>query len=155
MQVHRRLYTSEDVQNVGMREYLEGLVGELRQSLAASGSKRLIHVDADDVALETDRAVSLGVVVTELVTNAYKYAYAPDSPGEIRIAFSATDHERLRLTVEDDGAGMTATDAPKGTGLGRKVIAAMARSLNSHVEIDPAHVGTRAVLEFRVTAAVA
>ena len=146
MQVHRRLYTSDDVERVEMHEYLTGLVSELEHSLPELGAPRAIRLDAPTVVLATDKAVSLGVIVAELVTNAYKYAYAPDQAGEIRVSL-ASEGERLRLIVEDDGSGFGG-GAAKGTGLGQKVIAAMAASLGSRVSFDAAHKGVRAELVF-------
>ena len=149
MQVHRRLYTSDDVEQVEMAEYLEGLVAELRHSLPEVGAARPILLQADPVKLGTDKAVSLGVIVTELVTNAIKYAYAREQSGEVRITLAAHPGDLLRLRVEDDGAGMPQGDQPsRGTGLGRRVIEAMAKSLNSELQIDPAHRGVRAELTF-------
>ena len=149
MQVHRRLYTSEDVERVDMNEYLRGLVAELQQSLPRVEAGRPITLEAGGVELATDKAVSLGVVVTELVTNAYKYAYPAGQAGEIRVALHPSEADRLRLSVEDDGGGFVQGGAPRGTGLGRKVIAAMAASLDSRVEFDPAHKGVRVTLDFR------
>jgi two-component sensor histidine kinase/CheY-like chemotaxis protein len=148
MQVHRRLYTSDDVQNVDMQEYLGGLVAELESSLAAGGQARSIRLTAQPVRLNTDKAVSLGVVVAELVTNAFKYAYPVGREGEVRVDLQAEAAHAIRLVVEDDGRGM-GDQAPKGTGLGQRVIAAMARSLGSEVTYDPAHRGARAVLAFQ------
>ncbi|CAN5304778.1 acid-responsive two-component system sensor/response regulator FsrR [soil metagenome] len=153
MQIHRRLYTSDDVHSVDATEYLRGLLKELELSLSIDGARRPILFDAGELQLDTDRAVSLGVVVTELVTNAHKYAYAPDQPGEIRVSMHPDDAHAVRLVVEDDGAGFSAGQAPKGTGLGRRVISAMARSLNADLTYDAAHQGARAVLRFPVTAA--
>ncbi len=149
MQVHRRLYTSDDVQSVDMQEYLAGLSAELRQSLPDAGGLRPIHVASDAVELETDKAVSLGVVVTELVTNAYKYAYPAGQGGEIRVNLAELADRGLRLVVEDDGVGLPAGGEVRGTGLGRKVISAMARSLGSTVAFDAGHRGVRAVMDFR------
>ena len=148
MQVHRRLYTSDDVEQVDMADYLEGLVAELRQSLPDVGAARPIQLVSDDIRLTTDQAVSLGVVVTELVTNAVKYAYAPGEAGEVRIGLRRAD-SRLRLTVEDDGAGMPAGGKALGTGLGQKVISAMAKSLGTELRLDPAHRGVRAGTDVR------
>lgn len=149
MQIHRRLYTSDDVQAVDAAGYLRGLVEELERSMSAQGQRRSIVFDADEVVLDTDRAVSLGVVVTELVTNACKYAYGADGDGEVRVRLRREGDDQAVLTVEDDGCGMPAADAkPQGTGLGRRVIDAMASSLRTGLHIDPAHAGTRAVLAF-------
>ena len=148
MQIHRRLYTSDDVEQVEMQEYLTGLVDELQQSFSASSAKRPIHLNVDPVRLKTDKAVSIGVVVAELVTNACKYAYAPDAPGEVRVALARLVEDRFRLVVEDDGCGLDEAAAARGTGLGRRVVAAMAKSLGSELVFDPTHNGARAVLEF-------
>jgi two-component sensor histidine kinase len=93
--------------------------------------------------------VSVGVVVTELVTNALKYAYAAGDRGEVRIALRRDAAGRLELVVEDDGRGMGAGSGPRGTGLGQTVVAAMARSLDSRLTLDPTHRGVRAVLSFQ------
>ncbi|OYX33626.1 MAG: two-component system sensor histidine kinase/response regulator [Caulobacterales bacterium 32-69-10] len=148
MQVHRRLYTSDDVQFVQMDEYLAGLVSELDQSVSGVERNRLISLSAEPVQLATDKAVSVGVVVAELVTNALKYAYGPDDPGEVRIVLKRDGAGRLELVVEDDGRGMTASVQPRGTGLGQTVVAAMARSLDTRLSLDPDHRGVRAVLSF-------
>jgi two-component sensor histidine kinase len=149
MQVHRRLYTSEDIHTVDAADYLRGLLTELEQSLSSEGAPRPIRLEAAAVELDTDQAVSLGVVVAELVTNAHKYAYAPQEEGEIRVRLSAEPEHTVRLEVEDDGVGFAPAAAPKGTGLGQKVVAAMARSLGGALAYDPAYRGSRAVLRFQ------
>jgi len=148
MQVHRRLYTSEDVKSVDMQDYLEGLVVELSQSLAADG-RQTLTLQSESIRLPTDAAVSLGVVVAELVTNACKYAYPDSTSGEVRVLFGLEGEGLYRLVVEDDGLGFSVADPAQGTGLGRTVISAMARNLNSKIAFDPDHKGARAVLSFR------
>ena len=145
--VHRRLYTSGDMSRVAMDEYLYGLMDELSKSIGPDdGSPRLI-LEAAPLSVSTDQAVSLGVIVTELVTNAVKYAYAPGQGGEIRIHMKPDGDGRAVLTVEDDGPGL-GLGKPKGTGLGGKIISAMASGLRSGVEYDGAHKGVRAQLVF-------
>lgn len=146
MQIHRRLYTSDDVQFVDMDEYLKGLVDDLEQSMTASSQGCSIRLAAEAVRIATDKAVSLGVVVAELVTNALKYAYEPGQGGEVRIQLRREGERRLLLVVEDDGRGFGSSPTTQGTGLGQKVVAAMARSLETRIEFDPAHRGVRAVL---------
>lgn len=146
-QVHRRLYTADDVESVDMRDYLGALVEELAQTWSSKESPRALRLVAEPIRLPTDRAVSLGVIVNELVSNACKYAYAPDASGEIRIELAREGENFFVLAVEDDGCGMQNGAQPRGTGIGTRVIRAMAQSLQSAVEYDPAHRGVRATLK--------
>ena len=148
-QVHRRLYTTNDVESVDMREYLGALVEELAETWSTDAFPRVLNIAAEPIRLPTDRAVSLGIIVTELVTNACKYAY-PDSGGEVRVALRRIDDDVFLLAVEDDGCGIPEDAVPRGTGLGTKLIRAMAQSLQTIVEYDPTHTGVRATLRAAV-----
>lgn len=146
-QVHRRLYTSATVGQVALDDYLQGLIDELRQSLPA-GFRSQIDLKADPLEADTDRAVSLGVVAAELITNAVKYAYR-GKPGPIRVRLLADGEGHALLMVEDDGVGMDGGPA-KGTGLGAKILKAMATSLQSKVEYEARPKGVRAMLRFEL-----
>ena len=145
-QVHRRLYTSEDVESVAMDEYLTALVEELQETWSTSVAPRPIRLDAGQLQLHPDKAVSLGVIVNELVSNACKYAYGDDTAGEVRVRFGKAGDGHFHLIVEDDGVGLTPGAAPRGSGLGSRLVLAMAKSLASNLEYDPGHSGVRATL---------
>lgn len=117
--------------------------------MKASGRDHAIRLDAAPIRLATDKAVSLGVVVTELVTNAYKYAYPPEVAGEIRVAIVRRGDDEVTLVVEDDGVGWSGEGTPLGSGLGSRILRAMGTNLRARVEYDPAHRGTRATLSFQ------
>lgn len=148
-QVHRRLYTSDDVEGVAMDDYLAALVAELEATWSTPDSPRPLRLAAAPLRLTTDRAVSLGVIVNELVSNACKYAYPAGTAGEIRIEL-ARDNGHFRLSVEDDGSGMTTAAPPTGTGIGTKLIGAMATSLGATLDYDRAHAGVRATVRAAV-----
>jgi two-component sensor histidine kinase len=130
-QVHRRLYTSDEIATVDMADYLKVLVEELEGTWSTPSSPRHVVLDVADVRLNTDQAVSVGVVVNELVSNACKYAYNEGESGEIRVSLMR-QAECFQLVVEDDGKGTVPQS--KGTGLGTKLIRAMAQSLNAAIE---------------------
>ena len=142
--VHRRLYASGDTRAVSLDDYLAGVIEELRLSLGDDG-RHVLTLDAAPLKLAPDRAVSVGIIVTELVTNACKYAY-PDGIGEVRTRLARTN-SHARLTVEDDGIGWNRAAAARGTGLGGRILDAMARSLKSELVVDSG-AGTRVALEF-------
>jgi two-component sensor histidine kinase len=148
--VHRRLYTSTDVRSVEVNVYLASLAEELAATMNVERRSSLRLVTApSEIALATDKAIALGVIVTELVTNAYKYAYGAGG-GEIRIRASA-EGSRLTVAVEDDGVGWTGEGEIKGSGLGSRIIRAMAQTAQAEVAYHTSHGGgTRAVISVPV-----
>lgn len=127
--VHRRLYTSDDVRFVEISGYLSSLLGELEVTMRDSGRISKIHLDAEPLKVPTDKAVPIGVIVTELVTNAFKYAYPPDAPGPIRVSMARTGDRSVTLSVADEGVGWSGSGTAQGTGMGTRVVKAMASSL--------------------------
>ncbi|MBX5135749.1 response regulator [Rhizobium lentis] len=145
--VHRRLYTNRQVGSVQVDEYLDSLLTELEASMRDDKRPHRIVLTAKPVNLATDKVITLGLIVSELVTNAFKYAYPDGVSGEIRVVVDQIDGE-LRLIVEDDGAGFAPENSARGTGLGTRILTAMAASLKSDFAYDPGHDGTRAMLVF-------
>ncbi|MEP7239505.1 MAG: CHASE3 domain-containing protein [Devosia sp.] len=145
--VHKRLYSSGDARVVALDEYLSGLLDHLKTSLRSEGQGVSLTYDLEPVHLETDGGISLGVIVTEWVTNAYKYAY-PGGVGEIRVHLRQRSTGEIELEVEDDGVGRT-DDAPaKGTGLGSRIVTAMAANLGADAAYERRTPGTLARLVF-------
>jgi two-component sensor histidine kinase/CheY-like chemotaxis protein len=148
--IHRRLYTSDDVRFVEIDAYLQSLVGEFETAMTASGREHPLRLDAEPMRIATDKAVSVGVIVTELVTNAFKYAYPDLAQGEVRVTLSLSGAGTALLAVEDDGIGWTGDGEAKGTGLGSRIVSAMAKNLGTSVNYDASRGGTRVSLEFQV-----
>jgi two-component sensor histidine kinase len=145
-QVHRRLYTSHDLKSVLLNQYLEALLEDLRRSAEGNRMSRLT-LKAEPVEIDPDRAVAIGIIVNELVMNAVKYAY-PDGAGPIHVELVAQG-DNLLLSIADDGVGLNVKTDPRSTGMGQRIVTAMASKLEASVERDPAHVGTRILLRFR------
>jgi two-component sensor histidine kinase len=148
-QVHRRLYTSHDLKSVLLNQYLDALLEDLRRSTEGNRMSRLT-LKAEPVEIDPDRAVAIGIIVNELVMNAVKYAY-PDGPGPIHVRLVAQGPD-VELSISDDGVGLNAKADPRSTGMGQRIVSAMAAKLCASVDRDPSHSGTRIVLRFpRVT----
>jgi two-component sensor histidine kinase len=147
--VHKRLYSSSDARVVELKEYLTGLLDHLRTSMRSQAHGITLTSNIEPVALPTDVSVNLGVIVTELVTNAFKYAY-PQGIGEVRVGLRVVD-QFIELSVEDDGQGRDEAAPAKGTGVGTRIVNAMSGSLGSKVEYRPLNPGTAARLVFPAT----
>jgi two-component sensor histidine kinase/CheY-like chemotaxis protein len=144
-QVHRRLYTSHDLKSVLLNQYLDALLEDLRRSAEGNRMSRLT-LKAEPIEIDPDRAVAIGIIVNELVMNAVKYAY-PDGAGPIHIDLTVRGKD-IELCIADNGVGLNAKTDPRSTGMGQRIVTAMAAKLAASVERDPAHSGTRIVLRF-------
>jgi two-component sensor histidine kinase len=130
--MHRSLYTTDHVDSVEMDRYLAALVKDIANTVGTEHPSVQLLVDADPIELPADRAVSVGMIVTELATNALKYAYPDGTKGEIRACFKRFDENRAVLSVADDGVGMGgASRNPTSTGLGQKIVKSMADAIGS------------------------
>ncbi len=129
-----------------MSGYLSTLLHELEDTWSTPDAPRRLVLSSELLRLHTDKAVSVGVIVNELVTNACKYAYGSEGGGEVRVSLNQDGPAHLLLRVEDDGVGMKGATSARGTGLGGKIIGAMAASLKSAVNYDEAGPGVRASL---------
>jgi chemotaxis family two-component system sensor kinase Cph1 len=144
--VHRRLYRADQIETVDLARYLEELVADMNASMGDEWAGK-ISVDAHPILVPTDRAVTLGLVVTELVINANKYAY-DGRPGPIEV--SLEEHNaNLRVIVADRGRGKHGD----GKGFGSRMIAAMVRQLRADLSFLDNGPGLRAILTAPVSAA--
>lgn len=125
--------------DVPLRAYLVDLCGSIGASMIALPDRLRITTAIDETVASADRSVSLGLIVTELVINALKYAFPESVPnGEIAVSFASTG-PGWALTVSDNGVGKAANAEP---GLGTGIVEALAKQLNAHVEIRDARPGT-------------
>jgi len=149
-QVHRRLYTSQDLKTVVLNQYLGALLEDLRRSAEGNRMSRLT-LEAEPIEIDPDRAIAIGIIVNELVMNAVKYAY-PDGAGPIHVELRSVA-DGLEVSVTDNGVGLQVKQNPQSTGMGQRIVSAMAQKLETKAERDPSHSGTRIVLKIKTTPA--
>lgn len=142
--VHKRLYRSGNVGLVELDQYLAGLLDSLAAAMREEGRGGSLTYDLAPAKLTTDASINVGVAVTELVTNAYKYAY-PTGSGEIRVRLQHVPESRVEIVVEDDGVGR-GSGKPAGTGLGTRIVKAMATTLGTEIQYRDRQPGTAAIL---------
>jgi two-component sensor histidine kinase len=148
--VHQRLYTRDDLTTIDLDAYLSNLVDDLRESLSDLSDTVDLRLELEPVAVSPDIAVSVGVIVNELVSNAAKYAFDAGQSGTITVTLAAQGAKGFSVTVDDDGKGIVDGSAPVGTGLGTRIVAAIARSMGTEVKEVSGARGT--AMRFVVTA---
>lgn len=106
---------------VAIGPYLDGIAGSVRDSMLGPGSKIILRVDAEPLSIVTEHAVTIGLIVNELATNAVKYAF-PSGEGEIVLGFRRQDGGGV-LTVSDNGVGLGKDGSgPAVKGLGSRFV---------------------------------
>jgi two-component sensor histidine kinase len=141
---HHRLYRGDRVRVIDLTAYLVDLCGDLQVS---AGECRIETALADGIEVATDRAIPIALVLTELVTNAAKYAYPAQAPGRILVRLVQGDAGGLELAVADNGAGLpTGFDAATSHGLGMRIARALAQQVGGELRVRARDPGTEFVL---------
>ena len=137
--VHSRLYRAESGSTVDLARYFAELIDDLGGSMGAEWTA-MLETDLAPVRMESGRAVTVGLILTELVINAQKYAYE-GRPGPVRIVLEEQPAD-FRLTVEDRGRG----GHQLGDGFGSLMIQSLVGQLGGAIDWQDAQPGLRVVL---------
>jgi len=131
---HETLYRSAGFTRINFGSYLNDLVQEIRIAYPQQTNIN-VRVEAEPVFIPIDTAVPCGLIVNELVTNAFKYAFPEDQPGSILVKLNRKDG-LLRLEVSDDGVGLPGSpEAPASDALGLNLVRILSSQVNASVQI--------------------
>jgi chemotaxis protein methyltransferase CheR len=132
--VQKHLRPSGGHDRIEVSSYLEKLCASLARSMVRDQTKTTVKVIAENNIIAPSDAVSLGLVVTELVINAIKRAFPGDRADALILVTYESDQSNWKLVVSGNGAGMSVAPAKNG-GLGTSIVAALAKQLEATVEI--------------------
>jgi len=136
--VQQQLQVSGHGEEISVGPYLARLCESLAASMVGDSRPISLKVKAERGRVSSNEAVSIGLIVTELVINALKHAFVGDkSAGVIFIAYDVMGPD-WRLTVSDNGVGKAASAKSEGTtpGLGTSIVEALAKQLNGEIDIS-------------------
>jgi two-component sensor histidine kinase len=146
--VHERLYRSPEVEKVELAGYLSDVCHDLRKLT----SNCQISFDASEpLFLNTDQAVNLALVVSELVTNAAKNAYPNDTCGQIWVRLACIEGKFARVSVRDEGVGLPTTfETDSRIGLGMRLTNALAKQSGTTLRVERPARGAEFILEIPI-----
>lgn len=150
--VHEMVYSNETFSAVSMADYLYRLAESL-ESYHSLTIPVYLSVDADDVQLPLDRAITCALIIVELVTNAFKYAFREKTEGHIHIILMSQEGI-YKLVVQDDGSGFERKDAVSlqdGSGTGSIIMQALTSQIKGSLHRDTGPNGTRVEIDFPMT----
>ncbi len=137
-----RLLSTSKEGDIEVHAYFGSLCESIAASMIDDPGRISLTVAGGDGVVDARVAVSLGLIVTELVMNAVKYAFPDERPGRITVDYNLLGPNWI-LCVRDDGVGMPPAGAAVRTGLGTTIVQALAAQLNALVEVIPEYPGTK------------
>lgn len=149
--IHQNLYREGNIKGIQVKEYINNLVQALSDSYNITNDKVRIHTEIDDLNLDVDTMIPLGLVLNELVSNSLKYAFK-DQQGELDILLRE-ENQRLYLRVSDNGIGFPEdVDTKAAKSFGLKMIRAFAQKLKARLNIynNPGAVVEMWISKFKV-----
>ena len=149
--IHQKLYQGDNLGSIEMKDYFLNL-GEGILDTFNADEKVKIEYAMDNLELDVDTAVPIGLIVNELLTNALKYAFPENIKGNISISLSKSNPETLTLKVVDNGIGKITGLSPKGTGFGSQLIKLLTQQLNGEMTEDSKN-GTSVLFHFKLNTA--
>lgn len=134
--VHETLYQSESFSDIALHSYIDELVGYISDTYSRAAVSINIEKKIDPVSLTVKQAVPCGLLLNELITNAYKHAFPGLARGTITICLSQ-DGDRIVLSIADDGVGLPDNfDIASSSSLGMTLISTLVQQLNGNLKIE-------------------
>lgn len=147
--IHHKLYQGDSVSLINMKEYLTEIVDSIHQAFDDTGMEVNYQISIQNIKLDIDAAVSLGLIVNELVTNAYKYAFKPGNKNQLFIGLIATGMNQYQLRVSDSGPGLPeGFSIDKSDSLGMRMVSLLTRQLKGTIDIRNEQ-GALLLIEFK------
>ncbi|HEY9696107.1 MAG TPA: PAS domain S-box protein [Trichocoleus sp.] len=144
--IHEKLYQSNNLAQINFADYVQQLADELLQSFKAARSQIQMVVEVADVNLTVDMAIPCGLIMSELVTNALKYAFPQGRSGRIDIRFipdpthSSSDSHHYILSIKDNGVGIPdQIDYRDTESLGLQIVCILTQKLKGTISLDRTH----------------
>jgi PAS domain S-box-containing protein len=134
--IHERLYRSTDLKHIDFGDYIRTLVMDLFRTYLAEPSRIKLELDVEDVMLDIDTAIPLGLIVNELLSNSMKHAFPDSREGTIKLDFKS-DNEGCLLLVSDDGIGLpNGMDISHTETLGLQLVNSLIGQIDAKMEIN-------------------
>lgn len=147
--IHQLLYENDKFTSIDFHKYLEQLMITLHDTFGKPGKRIIYQIDAESAFLDIEKAIPLGLVTNELVTNAYKYAFPGVDDGFIQIRFRTLSPNMHSLSISDSGIGLPPDLIfEQSETLGLKLVRLLTEQINGTILVNRDR-GTEYIINFR------
>lgn len=135
--IHETLYQSENLARVDFAKYTQKLIDYLLLSYSVDQQSIVLNVNIIDISLSIDLSIYCGLIINELLSNAFKYAFPDGQKGEISIDLSYAADRQLLLTIADNGVGLPPDlEIDKNESLGLQLVSMLAEQVQGQLSIE-------------------
>lgn len=146
--IHERLYQSRDLAKVDFGEYIKKLISVLLRSYDINMGNIELKYNFSEVFLGIDEAIPCGLIINELVSNAFKHAFPTDRKGVISLGLDSSDDGRISLVVQDNGVGIPDDfDFRESDTMGMRLVTTLVEQIEGTIEFDRSG-GTKFEIKF-------
>lgn len=147
--IHQKLYQTENLTEIDFEDYTSQLIGQLAALYKIDKTTVDQTIDIKNIKLDIDTAIPLGLILNELISNSYKYAFGARDKGEIHIELARTDQGKLQLEISDNGEGLPSDiDLQKTKTLGLRLVNVLTKQLNGNLSYESSP-KSRFIIEFQ------
>jgi len=147
--IHQQLYESEDLGKIDFQKYVIQLTNDITIMVNDADKDIDIVLDIIEFSLDLDTAVPMGLIINELVFNAFKHGFLNRKKGVITISLKALEDKNYQLTVSDNGTGLPANfDLDNTNSLGLRLVKGLSRQIDGNCEFKNG-TGTTVIIKFR------
>jgi len=149
--IHQKLYQNDDLSVIEMQGYIESLINSVQSVYKKGGHNINITIDAEGVELDIDRAIPFGLILNELVSNSFKYAFPHDEEnGKIYIHLRKMGDKEGFFEYSDNGVGLPEdTEERTNSSMGIRLMNRLANQLQTRLNIDKTAEGVRFWFNFK------
>lgn len=138
--IHEKLYRSGDLKRIDMKEYIKDLSRDLFYVHLSNHKNVDLVLDVENIMLDVDTAIPLGLIINELLTNSMKHAFSDDQKGIINVNFNKLKDDKLLLEVKDNGKGLSSNfKVEDSDSLGLRLIYSLTDQICGQIEVDGSH----------------
>lgn len=148
--IHEHLYQSENLANIQFESYVKSLATNLLRTYAGKQGQVSFRFNIADAQFPLDIGIPCGLILNELISNAFKHAFDDVEQGVIAITLERENNDNFTLTVSDNGQGITDTEMLKNSGsLGMKIVHKLVSQIEGEIAYDFSE-GTKFIIKFSI-----
>lgn len=149
--IHENLYNNKSLADIKFSSYIKSLTGNIARTYAHQQATVQFDYKMDEAYLPIDVAIPCGLIINELISNSFKYAFINRSNGTISIHFKHTKEGESQLIVSDDGSGIPdEIDITKTKSLGMKILHKLVQQIDGELHSDFSN-GTKFTITFKTS----